>query len=604
MKKIKKKIGAYFQLMRKQRTALQVQKRYFMELSKNKDFKEKLEKLAKNILKNKTINKTIREKIKNLVGNNSKITANVEYLISLIENNLSEYYNIRGEIKEYIGEEMLDEIIKSIRKRIIDINESKENVNLVITEIVKEILEEFRKVGEEEKEKKEGDSIEDYISERFWKLKEDNDLLNFKQTKEIEKVKIGKEIYLRIKDGISEFFTLPIIEDEIFKLDEDKIFKLNKERQKMLQEKILKRAIRLTEREKEATYWRLKKTNISIHDLVSNWEGNQWGIIKDKKIFAKDIKNIFLKPVDNQLKLQEREYIKDLKDERHIFIVSLEEVKIGNGNYWMLKGIVRKEESIFLKNLEKNKTQIRDDILIKDVLLELRKKDKMLERLLRKDWEKIKVKLKGTYWRWKSPVVVPTYPRSEIKLYSNGIKVPFSISRREVLNSWEYYSKFYKSEIKEGKKTKIPRSREDEEIIKEILEKARFIANGEKNKQDCKYKTLAKLTIEELQMEEKGRFYLEYLFYMHLIRKPRIEIYRYFEPEDIKQIKKYVNSIKKDEGLSLQEKIEKIINKIINIVKKNISNEKEISEKFEEFLRVYLPDTLRKLFKKHKVIVK
>jgi hypothetical protein len=595
MKKIKKKIGAYFQLMRKQRTTLQVQKRYFMELSKNKDFKEKLEKLAKNILENKTI----REKIKNLVGNNSKITANVEYLISLIENNLSEYYNICDEIKEYIREEILDEIIKSIRKRIIDINESEENVNLVITEIAKEILEEFKKVGEEEKEKKEGDSIEDYISERFWKLKEDSDLLNFKQIKGIEKVKIGKEIYLRIKDGISESFTLPIIEDEIFKLDEDKIFKLNNEKQKMLKEKILKRAIRLTEREKEATYWRLKKTNISIHDLVS-WEGNQWCIIKDKKIFAKDIKNIFFKPVDNQLKLQEREYIKDLKDERHIFIVGLEEVKIGNGNYWMLKGIVRKEESIFLKNLEKNKTQIRDDILIKDVLLELGKKDKMLKRLLRKDWEKIKVKLRGTYWRWKSSPVVPIYPRSEIKLYSSGIKVPFGVSRREILNSLEYYSKFYKSEIKEAKKIKIPRSREDEEIIKEILEIARFIANREKNKQACKYKTLAKLTIEELQREEKGRFYLEYLFYMHLIRKPRIEIYSYFEPEAIKQIKKYVKSIKKDEGLTLQERI----GKIINIVKKNINNEKEISEKFEEFLRVYLPDTLRKLFKKHKVIVK
>jgi hypothetical protein len=356
----------------------------------------------------------------------------------------------------------------------------------------------------------------------------------------------------------------------------------------------------LTEREKEATYWRFKKTNISIHDLVSNWEENQWCVIKDKKIFARDIKNIFLKPVDNQLKLREREYIKDLKDERHIFIVGLEEVKIGNENYWILKEIVRKEESIFLKNLEKNKTQIRDDILIKDVLLELRKKDKMLERLLKNDWEKIKVKLEGTYWRWKSSSVVPTYPHPEIKLYSNGIKVPFNISRRETLNSLEYYSKFYKSEIKEAKKIKIPRSREDEEIIKEILEIARFIANREKNKQACKYKTLAKLTIEELQREEKGRFYLEYLFYMHLIRKPRIEIYSYFEPEAIKQIKKYVNSIKKDEGLTLQEKIEKII----NIVKKNINNEKEISEKFEEFLRVYLPDTLRKLFKKHKVIVK
>jgi len=123
MKKIKK-IGAYFQLMRKQKITLKFQRNHFWDLSKDEGFIKTLQKLEKNIIENKKIKENKINKIKGLLVNNSdKIVINVEYLISLIENNISEYYDIFNELKEYIDERNLNEIICLLRegKKIEDI---------------------------------------------------------------------------------------------------------------------------------------------------------------------------------------------------------------------------------------------------------------------------------------------------------------------------------------------------------------------------------------------------------------------------------------------------------------------------------------------------
>jgi len=121
MKKIKKKIGAYFQLMRKQKITLKFQRNHFWDLSRDEGFKKTLQRLEKNIIENKKIKENEINKIKEFLlsdneNNNNKIITYVDYLISLIENNISEYYDILNELKEYMDEKNLNEIIGLLRE--------------------------------------------------------------------------------------------------------------------------------------------------------------------------------------------------------------------------------------------------------------------------------------------------------------------------------------------------------------------------------------------------------------------------------------------------------------------------------------------------------
>jgi hypothetical protein len=121
MKKIKKNIGAYFQLMRKQKITLKFQRNHFWDLSRDEGFKKTLQRLEKNIIENKKIKENEINKIREFLlsnngSNNNKIIIYVDYLISLIENNISEYYYIFNELKEYMDERNLNEIIGLLRE--------------------------------------------------------------------------------------------------------------------------------------------------------------------------------------------------------------------------------------------------------------------------------------------------------------------------------------------------------------------------------------------------------------------------------------------------------------------------------------------------------